>query len=127
MPCRLLAELSLLPLPPYTKLHHPRCTRKQHTRNRHPRQDTILRTPIRVHTDLISILVDDIRRLILHNLHNNRRDEQCDESKRSETPVAETDEPGPGHEECDCGSEDCEPTGCDPNCVEDEGCVESDV
>ncbi len=86
---RLLRIFPPLFVSPHTELHYPSGHSQKHNRDAHPSEDKIFPSLIGIHPNVISMLVYDTSRLVLHNRHDNRCNEQSEESDARETPVSE--------------------------------------
>lgn len=84
---------SSIPLP-HTELRDPRHARQEHTSNSHPRQNQVFLSLICVHTNIVPVLIDQMRRFCLNDRNDDGSNEQRDEADGCETPVPEGYEAG---------------------------------
>lgn len=126
-PMRFLRILPpLLPLP-NKELNNPRRRRQKHDPNRHPRNNQILSPTVRIRTNIIPILIDDMHGLAHNVCDECGGDHKAEEAQGGETPVSEGDEAGAVREDGDEGGEDGDAGGGDADGVQDEDGVEGDV
>lgn len=123
----LLSVHPLLAPPPKTKLHDPREARQKHDRHTDPRQDQVLDPLVRVHSNLIPVFIDQLRRFALDDRDDDASDQESEEGEGREPEVPEGDQTRAVQEDGDEGGEDREARGGDADAVENKGGVDGDA